>query len=58
MCATLQGGGSIENLDRTARQFLEFMAKMNSDEALSGPDHVHEGSVRKPATQTHMLTTP
>lgn len=26
MCAVLEGGGSIENLDRTARVFLEFLA--------------------------------
>lgn len=26
MCAILQGGGGIENLDRTARMFLEFLA--------------------------------
>lgn len=58
MCATLQGGGSIENLDRTAREFLQFMAKMNSGEALSGPDRAADGSVRKPASQAHMLTTP
>lgn len=25
MCAVLEGGGSIENLDRTARAFLEFL---------------------------------
>ena len=27
MCAVLEGGGSIENLDRTARLFLEFLRK-------------------------------
>jgi len=27
MCAVLAGGGSIENLDRTARRFLEFLAR-------------------------------
>lgn len=27
MCAVLEGGGSIENLDRTARVFLEFLRK-------------------------------
>ena len=58
MCATLQGGGSLENLDRTARHFLQFMAKMNGDQAPSGPDHVAKASVREPATQTHLLTTP
>jgi len=26
MCAVLEGGGSIENLDRTARHFLEFLS--------------------------------
>ena len=26
MCAVLEGGGSIDNLDRTARRFLEFLA--------------------------------
>jgi hypothetical protein len=26
MCAVLDGGGSIENLDRTARAFLAWMA--------------------------------
>lgn len=25
MCEVLRGGGSIENLDRTARRFLEFL---------------------------------
>ena len=25
MCAVLEGGGSLENLDRTARRFLEFL---------------------------------
>lgn len=28
MCAMLQGGGSIPNLDRTARLFLEFLSKL------------------------------
>ena len=27
MCEVLQGGGDIENLDRTARKFLEYMKK-------------------------------
>ena len=58
MCATLQGGGSLENLDRTARHFLQFMAKMNGNQAPSGPDHVAKASVREPATQTRLLTTP
>jgi sugar phosphate isomerase/epimerase len=31
MCAHLKGGGSIENLDRTARAFLEFLSGMNAD---------------------------
>lgn len=30
MCAPLRGGGSIENLDRTARAFLEMLARYNS----------------------------
>jgi sugar phosphate isomerase/epimerase len=30
MCAVLEGGGSIANLDRTARLFLEFLACHNS----------------------------
>jgi sugar phosphate isomerase/epimerase len=30
MCAALKGGGSIENLDRTARTFLEFLRGMES----------------------------
>ena len=30
MCAVLEGGGSIGNLDRTARLFLEFLAEMES----------------------------
>lgn len=25
MCAVLEGGGSVENLDRTARSFLDFL---------------------------------
>ena len=25
MCAVLEGGGSIENLDKTAKKFLEYM---------------------------------
>ncbi len=29
MCAVLDGGGSIENLDRTARQFLTWLAQFN-----------------------------
>jgi sugar phosphate isomerase/epimerase len=29
MCAVLEGGGSIENLDRTARQFLTFLAGLS-----------------------------
>ena len=29
MCATLKGGGSLANLDRTARQFIEFLARMD-----------------------------
>jgi sugar phosphate isomerase/epimerase len=28
MCSPLMGGGSLENLDRCARRFLEFMAKL------------------------------
>jgi sugar phosphate isomerase/epimerase len=28
MCEVLEGGGSIENLDRTARQFLETFREM------------------------------
>ncbi|MDQ6664308.1 MAG: sugar phosphate isomerase/epimerase [Acidobacteriota bacterium] len=28
MCAVLQGGGSLENLDRTAREFLGFLSRM------------------------------
>jgi sugar phosphate isomerase/epimerase len=58
MCATLQGGGSIENLDRTARQFLEFMAEMNRDEAPSESGHAKHGLSRRPAAQTQVLTTP
>ena len=27
MCAVLDGGGDIENLDKTAKQFLEYMKK-------------------------------
>lgn len=30
MCAVLQGGGSIANLDCTARSFLDFLAEMES----------------------------
>lgn len=29
MCAVLKGGGSLENLDRTARGFRDFLARMN-----------------------------
>jgi hypothetical protein len=25
MCAVLQGGGSVENLDRCAKKFLEYV---------------------------------
>jgi hypothetical protein len=28
MCEVLEGGGAIENLDRTARQFLETFREM------------------------------
>jgi hypothetical protein len=28
MCEVLEGGGSIENLDRTARRFLETFREM------------------------------
>ena len=28
MCSTLRGGGSQENLDRCARQFLAYMASL------------------------------
>jgi sugar phosphate isomerase/epimerase len=28
MCEVLEGGGSIENLDRTARKFLETFREM------------------------------
>ncbi len=31
MCAPLQGGGSVENLDRTARVFLEFLRAMDGE---------------------------
>lgn len=27
ICAVTEGGGSIENLDRTAKQFLEYVKK-------------------------------
>lgn len=30
MCAVLEGGGSIENLDSTARSFLQFVAEMET----------------------------
>ncbi|MGH9665731.1 MAG: hypothetical protein ACRD9L_15000, partial [Bryobacteraceae bacterium] len=30
MCAVLQGGGSIENLDRTARSFLAFLSRFSA----------------------------
>ncbi len=30
MCAVLKGGGSIENLDRAARTFLNFMSQKNA----------------------------
>ncbi len=30
MCAVLKGGGSLENLDRAARSFLEFMRRMSA----------------------------
>jgi sugar phosphate isomerase/epimerase len=30
MCAVLEGGGSIANLDRTARSFLDFVAEMEA----------------------------
>lgn len=33
MCAVLEGGGSIENLDRTARTFLEFLRQFEEDRA-------------------------
>jgi hypothetical protein len=29
MCSPLRGGGSIENLDRCARKFLEYMAALS-----------------------------
>ena len=29
MCAMLEGGGSLENLDRTARRFLEFLGRQD-----------------------------
>jgi len=29
MCEVLEGGGSIENLDKTARTFLEYMKQFN-----------------------------
>ncbi len=29
MCAVLEGGGSLENLDRTARRFLEFLGRQD-----------------------------
>jgi len=30
MCAPLKGGGSVENLDRTARAFLDFLERMDA----------------------------
>ena len=27
MCGVLEGGGSLENLDRTARAFLDFLKR-------------------------------
>ncbi len=31
MCAPLEGGGDLENLDRTALQFVEFLEAMNAE---------------------------
>lgn len=33
MCAVLEGGGSIENLDRTAREFLNFLHRRDAKHA-------------------------
>lgn len=35
MCAPLEGGGSEENLDRTARIFLDFLEEMNQLETVT-----------------------
>ena len=32
MCEVLEGGGDIENLDRTAKKFLEYMKKFEYKE--------------------------
>jgi sugar phosphate isomerase/epimerase len=33
MCEVLEGGGSIENLDKTAKKFLEYVKKFEGDKA-------------------------
>jgi hypothetical protein len=34
MCAVLKGGGSIENLDRTAGKFLKWLSTLSSISAV------------------------
>jgi sugar phosphate isomerase/epimerase len=36
MCEVLDGGGSIENLDRTAKKFLEYLKRFESSSLESG----------------------
>jgi sugar phosphate isomerase/epimerase len=36
MCSPLRGGGGIENLDRCARKFVEFMRTFRQEVAAQG----------------------
>lgn len=59
MCSPLRGGGSLENLDAYARQFLNYMQALETrnDTASSGDGRDHMTSVANlsPASQTTNL---
>jgi hypothetical protein len=40
MCSPLLEGGAVENLDRYARLFLEFLDRVNSESAVAKAERV------------------
>jgi sugar phosphate isomerase/epimerase len=40
MCEVLEGGGAIENLDRSAREFLNFLSRITADYSIEKPPRI------------------
>jgi hypothetical protein len=36
----LEGGGAIENLDRSAREFLNFLSRITADYSIEKPPRI------------------